>query len=157
MCIRDRVNDKGEISKLPHPSKLGSALTNPYITTDFSESLIELITPTFNSAKECLDFLEELHVFVYNNIDNELLWPCSMPCPIASDEEIPIGNYGTSNQGMMKTIYRRGLAKRYGSLMQAIAGIHYNFSFSDNFLEILATKSDKDIQSYKNETYLGMA
>ena len=152
-----RVNAKGEISKLPHPSKLGSALTNPYITTDFSESLIELITPTFNSAKDCLDFLEELHVFVYNNIDNELLWPCSMPCPIASDEEIPIGNYGTSNQGMMKTIYRRGLAKRYGSLMQAIAGIHYNFSFSDNFLEILATKSDKDIQSYKNETYLGMA
>ena len=66
-----RVNGKGEISKLPHPSKLGSALTNPYITTDFSESLIELITPTFNSAKDCLDFLEELHVFVYNNIDNE--------------------------------------------------------------------------------------
>ena len=152
-----RVNDKGQISKLPHPSKLGSALTNPYITTDFSESLIELITPTFNNAKECLDFLQELHVFVYNNIDNELLWPCSMPCPIASDEEIPIGNYGTSNQGMMKTIYRRGLSNRYGSLMQAIAGIHYNFSFSDNFLEILATKSGKDIQSYKNETYLGMA
>ena len=152
-----RVNDKGQISKLPHPSKLGSALTNPYITTDFSESLIELITPTFNNAKECLDFLQELHVFVHNNIDNELLWPCSMPCPIASDEEIPIGNYGTSNQGMMKTIYRRGLSNRYGSLMQAIAGIHYNFSFSDNFLEILATKSGKDIQSYKNETYLGMA
>jgi len=152
-----RVNSKGEISKLPHPSRLGSALTNPYITTDFSESLIELITPTFNSAKECLEFLEELHVFVYTNIDDELLWPSSMPCPIASDEEIPIGNYGTSNQGMMKTIYRRGLANRYGSLMQAIAGIHYNFSFSDKFLEILAVQSGKDIKSYKNETYLGMA
>ena len=152
-----RVNSKGEISKLPHPSKLGSALTNPYITTDFSESLIELITPTFNSAKECLDFLKELHIFVYNNIDDELLWPCSMPCPIASDEEIPIGNYGNSNQGMMKTIYRRGLANRYGSLMQAIAGIHYNFSFSDKFLEILAAQSGKDIKLYKNETYLGMA
>ena len=122
-----RVSSKGEISKLPHPSKLGSALTNPYITTDFSESLLELITPTFNSAKECLDFLKELHVFVYNNIDGEYLWPFSMPCPIGSNEEIPIGNYGTSNQGMMKTIYRRGLANRYGSMMQAIAGIHYNF------------------------------
>ena len=92
-----RVSDKGEISKLKHPSELGSALTNPYITTDFSESLLELITPTFNSAKECLNFLEELHVFVYNNINNELLWPFSMPCPIAPDEEIPIGNYGNSN------------------------------------------------------------
>jgi len=152
-----RVSNKGEISKLPHPSKLGSALTNPYITTDFSESLLELITPTFNSAEECLDFLEELHVFVYNNIDDEYLWPFSMPCPIASNEEIPIGNYGTSNQGMMKTIYRRGLANRYGSMMQAIAGIHYNFSFSDKFLEVLAHQSNQEIQSFKNETYLGMA
>ena len=152
-----RVSNKGEISKAKHPSGLGSALTNPYITTDFSESLLELITPTFNSAKECLNFLEELHIFVYKNIDNELLWPFSMPCPIASDEEIPIGNYGNSNQGMMKTIYRRGLAKRYGSRMQAIAGIHYNFSFSDKFLEILAGHAGKDIQSYKNEAYLGMA
>ena len=152
-----RVSDKGEISKLKHPSELGSALTNPYITTDFSESLLELITPTFNSAKECLNFLEELHVFVYNNINKELLWSFSMPCPIAADEEIPIGNYGNSNQGMMKTIYRRGLANRYGSRMQAIAGIHYNFSFSDKFLEILAAQSGKDIQSYKNDTYLGMA
>ena len=152
-----RVSGKGEISKLKHPSELGSALTNPYITTDFSESLLELITPTFNSAKECLNFLEELHVFVYNNINKELLWPLSMPCPIAPDEEIPIGNYGNSNQGMMKTIYRRGLANRYGSRMQAIAGIHYNFSFSDKFLDILAAQSGKDIQSYKNETYLGVA
>ncbi len=152
-----RVSNKGEISKLPHPSKLGSALTNPYITTDFSESLLELITPTFNSAKECLDFLKELHVFVYNNIDNEYLWPFSMPCPIASNEEIPIGNYGTSNQGMMKTIYRRGLANRYGSMMQAIAGIHYNFSFSDKFLEVLARQSNQEIRSFKNEAYLGMA
>ena len=73
-----------------------------------------------------------------------------MPCPIASDEEIPIGNYGNSNQGMMKTIYRRGLANRYGSMMQAIAGIHYNFSFSDKFLEILASQTGKDIKSFKN-------
>ena len=152
-----RVSSKGEISKLPHPSKLGSALTNPYITTDFSESLLELITPTFNSAKECLDFLKELHVFVYNNIEDEFLWPFSMPCPIASNEEIPIGNYGNSNLGMMKTIYRRGLANRYGSMMQAIAGIHYNFSFSDKFLDVLAHQSNQEIQSFKNETYLGMA
>ena len=76
-----RVNHKGEISKLKHPDKLGSALTNPYITTDFSESLLELITPTFHSAKECLDFLRELHVFVYNNIGHELLWPLACHVP----------------------------------------------------------------------------
>ena len=133
-----RVNSSGKISQTPHPSGLGSALTNPYITTDFSEALLELVTPTFNSASECLKFLSDLHIFVNQNLEGESLWPLSMPCFIDSEDDIPIGNYGTSNQGMMKTIYRRGLSNRYGSMMQAIAGIHYNFSFSDKFLQIFA-------------------
>ena len=125
-----RVDSSGKISQKSHPKGLGSALTNPFITTDFSEALMELVTPTFNSAAECLKFLSDLHVFVNQNLEEESLWPLSMPCSIDSEDEIPIGEYGTSNQGMMKTIYRRGLSNRYGSMMQAIAGIHYNFSFS---------------------------
>jgi len=152
-----RVDSSGKISQKSHPKGLGSALTNPFITTDFSEALMELVTPTFNSAAECLKFLSDLHVFVNQNLEEESLWPLSMPCSIDSEDEIPIGEYGTSNQGMMKTIYRRGLSNRYGSMMQAIAGIHYNFSFSDNFLKILADSCSEEITELKNEVYLGIA
>ena len=155
-----RISPEGSISATKHPQKLGSALTNSFITTDFSEALLELVTPTFNDAQECLNFLTDLHSFVYKSIDKELLWPMSMPCSIHSNEEVVIGNYGNSNSGMMKSIYRKGLSHRYGSRMQSIAGIHYNFSFSDEFFKKivsfkgLANESFKDI---KNKTYLGMA
>ena len=153
-----RIESSGKLSNRPHPASLGSALTNPYITTDFSEALLELITPTFNDAQSCLDFLSDLHTFVYNNIEDEILWPCSMPCPIDNQEDIPIGNYGTSNSGMIKTIYRRGLSKRYGSMMQTIAGIHYNFSFSDKFFNILVSlEKEKNEKELKNEVYLHVA
>ena len=153
-----RISNSGKLSNKPHPKSLGSALTNPYITTDFSEALLELITPTFNDAQSCLDFLNELHGFVYNNIEGEMLWPCSMPCPIDNEEEIPIGNYGMSNSGMIKTIYRKGLSERYGSLMQTIAGLHYNFSFSDEFFNILLSlEENKNEKELKNEVYLHIA
>lgn len=153
-----RISNSGKLSNKPHPKSLGSALTNPYITTDFSEALLELITPTFNDAQSCLDFLSDLHAFVYNNIEGEMLWPCSMPCPIDNEEEIPIGNYGMSNSGMIKTIYRKGLSERYGSLMQTIAGLHYNFSFSDKFFNILLSlEENKNEKELKNEVYLHIA
>tara|TARA_B100000963_G_scaffold360162_1_gene390003 strand:+ start:3044 stop:4603 length:1560 start_codon:yes stop_codon:yes gene_type:complete len=152
-----RVDTSGRISQLKHPKGLGAALTNPYITTDFSEALLELVTPTFNTAADCLKFLSNLHIFVNANLEEESLWPLSMPCSIESEDDIPIGYYGESNQGMMKTVYRRGLSNRYGSTMQAIAGIHYNFSFSDKFLEILAEIKSTDQKELKNEIYLGIA
>ena len=152
-----RIDTAGHISKLKHPTGLGAALTNPYITTDFSEALLELVTPTFNSASDCLRFLSDLHIFVNQNLEEESLWPLSMPCSFESEDDIPIGYYGGSNQGMMKTIYRRGLSNRYGSAMQAIAGIHYNFSFSDKFLEILAEMKSKNQRELKDEIYLGIA
>ena len=154
-CLR--VDTSGKLSQKDHPLALGSALTNPFITTDFSEALMELVTPTFTSANEVIDFLTALHVFVNKNLEEELLWPMSMPCTIDSEDDIRIGNYGTSNQGMIKTIYRRGLSNRYGSMMQAIAGIHYNFSFSDKFLEVLAESNSDNIKDFKNKTYLSIA
>ena len=152
-----RIDSSGQISQQVHPNGLGAALTNPYITTDFSEALLELVTPTFTSASDCLKFLSDLHIFVNQNLEEESLWPLSMPCLIESENDIPIGYYGKSNQGMMKTIYRRGLSNRYGSTMQAIAGIHYNFSFSDKFLKILAEVKSTNQKELKNEVYLGIA
>ena len=154
-----RIDKKGKISQNPHNKELGSPLTNPFLTTDFSEALLELITPTFNDPQECLDFLSDIHAFIYKHIDDELLWSCSMPCPISESEEIPIANFGNSNTGMLKTIYRKGLSERYGSMMQAIAGIHYNFSFSDGFFKCIYNNSSDvgDLQTLKNDLYLKIA
>lgn len=125
-----RVTRDGAIADTPHPAGLGAALTHPYITTDYSEALIELVTPAYTDAAETLNFLDDLHRFVYAHSGDELLWTNSMPCPIKDQRSIPIAQYGRSNAGKMKHVYRRGLDWRYGRAMQAIAGIHYNYSIN---------------------------
>ena len=126
-----RVTPAGRIAQTPHPRALGSALTNENITTDYSEALIELVTPTFTTSWELLQYLTDLHQFVYQHLDDELLWATSMPSIIDGDESIPIAQYGKSNIGRMKTVYRNGLGVRYGRIMQAISGVHFNYSFPD--------------------------
>ena len=112
----------------PHPAALGSALAHPHITTDFSESQLELVTGVHGEVQACLDELAELHQFVYRAIGEERLWVASMPCALPADETIPIGRYGSSNVGRAKSVYRMGLGHRYGRRMQTISGIHYNWS-----------------------------
>jgi glutamate--cysteine ligase len=133
-----RVTPDGSIAESPHPRALGSPLTNEHITTDFSEALIELVTPPFKQSWELLQYLLDLHQFVYRHLDDELLWATSMPCAVDSDEQIPIAQYGTSNVARMKTVYRRGLGLRYGRMMQAISGVHFNYSFPIPFWEAYA-------------------
>jgi glutamate--cysteine ligase len=129
-----RVSPDGQISLASHPAALGAALTNPYITTDFSEALLEFITPAYANIDECLRVLENTHRFTLQNLEHdEMLWVASMPCPLDAESEIPIARYGSSNIGRLKTLYRHGLSNRYGSLMQAIAGLHYNFSMPEAF------------------------
>ncbi len=128
-----RVGRDGYVSRTPHPAALGSALTNAYITTDYSEALLEFITPPFPSARETLHFLENIHQFVYANIGRELLWATSMPCMVGDEDSIPIATYGSSNVGRMKHAYRQGLSYRYGRLMQVISGVHFNYSFPERF------------------------
>ena len=133
-----RVTPDGQLAQTPHPIALGSALTNSDITTDYSESLIELVTPTFTTSWELLQYLTDLHQFVYRELGDELLWGTSMPCDIDSDARIPLARYGTSNIGRMKTVYRNGLGLRYGRMMQAISGVHFNYSFPEQFWHVLA-------------------
>lgn len=121
----------GGLSQAAHPRILGSPLTNPNITTDFSEAQVELITQVHPSITNCLQELAEIQTFVSDSLEEELLWPFSMPCNIKEDDSIPIAQYGSTNLAKAKTIYRRGLSNRYGSKMQTISGIHYNFSLSD--------------------------
>lgn len=151
-----RVSAEGSISLSEHPASLGSALTNPYITTDFSEALVEFITPAFPNIDECLKLLEDIHRYTVPNLENaEMLWVTSMPCPLASGN-IPIAQYGSSNIGKLKTLYRNGLHHRYGSLMQAIAGIHYNFSMPEAFWEPYKAicKHPGKMQAFRTDKYL---
>lgn len=124
-----RVTPDGAVAHSPHPAALGSALTSAGITTDYSEALIELISPAFATTAELIEYLSDVHRFVYLNLGEELLWSASMPGPIAGEQDIPIARYGSSNVGRMKHVYRVGLGLRYGRLMQAIAGVHFNYSF----------------------------
>ncbi len=123
-----RVRPDGALALTPHAAALGSALAHPHITTDFSESQLELITGVHPSVEACLEELTHIHQFVYGAIGEELMWAASMPCTLPAEEAIPIGRYGASNIGRAKTVYRNGLSWRYGRRMQTISGIHYNWS-----------------------------
>ncbi|NNF52709.1 MAG: glutamate--cysteine ligase [Gammaproteobacteria bacterium] len=123
-----RVTPDGQIAQTPHPAALGAALTHPHITTDYSESLLELVTSPAVSVSDAWQQLHDIHAFVYSNLDDEMLWSTSMPCLLGGDEEIPIAEYGSSNVGRMKHVYRQGLAYRYGRTMQVISGVHFNYS-----------------------------
>ena len=132
-----RVDENGILAQTPHPRALGAALTHPSITTDYSEALLEFITPTHTAIEALLQELFTIHHFTYQNLAGEKLWVNSMPCIVRGEEHIPIAKYGDSNIGRMKTVYRRGLRLRYGSLMQTIAGIHFNFSLPEEFWHAL--------------------
>jgi glutamate--cysteine ligase len=147
-----RVTPDGRVDQGPHPRALGSALTHEHITTDYSEALIELVTPAFAESWELLQYLCDLHQFVYRHLGEQLLWTTSMPCFVEGDDDIPIAYYGRSNIGKLKEIYRRGLGHRYGRLMQAISGVHFNYSFPQIFWSVLADavqerKADQDFIS----------
>src|SRR5690606_26352031 len=113
-----RVDEQGHLALTPHPVALGSALTNPRITTDYSEALLELITGTHNSTESLLAELDDIHRFVATHLDIELVRNQSMPAWLPDEADIPGAWYGTSNTGMLKHVYRRGLAERYGKAMQ---------------------------------------
>lgn len=132
-----RVNDLDNcISELPHPKNLGKALTNKYITTDYAEALLELVTPPYLSIEQALQQLTLTHQFVHTNLQNEKLWPLSMPPNLADNYQAIIASYGSSNLGKLKELYRLGLHYRYGDNMQLISGIHYNFSLAEDFWQI---------------------
>lgn len=151
-----RVNQNGRLSQTPHPEVLGSALTHANITTDFAENLLEFVTNVYHSPEELYQALDEIQAFTSENLGDELIWPDSMPPLINNVDDIPIAQYGTSNAAKMKTLYRTGLSHRYGKMMQSIAGIHFNFSLSDEFFLALqaATNNQQSLADFKSERYL---
>jgi glutamate--cysteine ligase len=153
-----RVDSDGRLSRRPHPTAWGAALTHPYITTDYSEALPELVTPPQLTNWETLQFLCEIHAFIARRLDGELLWPASMPCDLPPDDQIPIAEYGPSNHGRLKTVYRRGLGYRYGRAMQAIAGVHFNYSLPTEFWPEYGARerSSEPIQTFRSTGLMGL-
>jgi len=153
-----RVGQDGKIAQTPHPDVLGASLTHPYITTDYSEALTELITPPFDNVTSALEFLRDTQAFVYQHLGDEILWATSMPCVVAGETSIPIAKYGTSNPGLMKTVYRRGLGHRYGRTMQVIAGVHYNYSLPESFWPVYREleQSSLELQDFISEKYFDL-
>ena len=153
-----RVARNGGIAQTPHPPTLGAALTHPWITTDYSEALLEFVTPPFETFTEALRCLERLHRFVLDHLDDEILWATSMPCILAGEQSIPIARYGSSNLGRMKHVYRVGLGHRYGRVMQVIAGVHFNFSFHDDFWpmyqQVLGEQGEP--RAFRDRHYMGL-
>ena len=121
----------GSLALTPHPQALGSALTHPHITTDYSESQLELITGVHSDVQACLQELQHVHQYTLRSmaaLGEEMVWASSMPCYLPTDETIPLGRYGGSHAGRSKSVYRMGLGHRYGRRMQTISGVHYNWS-----------------------------
>lgn len=148
-----RVNENGELATTPHPEIFGEKTENPYITVDFSESQIEMITPTVNSVEKAYDFLRNIHEIVATNLKDEYLWSQSVPPILPSEELIPLGKF-PQNKELEK--YREKLALKYGRKKQLLSGIHFNFSFDDEFLKELyeLSKEKTSFKEFKNNIYL---
>lgn len=154
-----RITTSGSIAQTPHPYAWGAPLTHPFITTDYSEALPEFITPAFADVRTTVGFLEDIHRFLYQHLaQDELLWSSSMPCAVSDDSSIPIAEYGTSNIGRMKHIYRVGLDYRYGRRMQAIAGVHFNYSLPTEFWPVYREEegSTTELQAFINDSYFAL-
>jgi glutamate--cysteine ligase len=156
---RETLRYKGDwsLATSPHPKALGSALTHQWITTDYSESLLEFITPVSHDVNELLDQLTDIHHFTQAQLGDEKMWPMSMPCYVGAETDINLAQYGQSNSGKMKTLYREGLRNRYGSLMQIISGVHFNFSFPQAFWDELFGEQDaQQRQDSQSDAYFGV-
>ncbi|RJX65103.1 glutamate--cysteine ligase [Vibrio sinensis] len=152
-----RYHQDGRLACTPHPVGLGSAFTNDKITTDFSESLLEFITPVSRDIDTLIGQLEDIHHFTQTKLGEEKMWPLSMPCFVGEEDDINLAQYGSSNPGRMKTLYREGLKRRYGSLMQIISGVHFNFSFPDVFWdELFGEQDEQQRQDAKSDGYFAL-
>ncbi|MFC3186555.1 glutamate--cysteine ligase [Shewanella intestini] len=161
-----RIDEQGHLANDAHPKALGSALTHSRITTDYSESLLEFITPVNQNIEVLLEGLTQTHAYSVQNMYGQRLWPVSMPCYVGDEADIAIAKYGSSNVGKMKTLYRQGLTHRYGALMQIIAGVHFNFSVSTQLWDQLfalklansptVDNTECSKQAFISESYFGL-
>ena len=153
-----RAHSNGMLSLRPHPSVFGNKSTNPLITTDFSESQIEIITPTFDTIDEAYEVFNLLADLVNTSLpEDECLWFQSLPCILPYFDKIPIAKYDDLSKDSEE--YRKQLARKYGVQKQMISGVHFNFSFKEEMIKKLYSYNDTALsyKDFKNEIYLKIA
>ena len=150
-----RVDSHGFLALTKHPKAFGDKMKNPYITTDFSESQVEMITPSMDTIEETYSFLESLHDIISLELKDEYLWPQSTPPSLPDKDKIPVAEFCDCETGVEAEKYRDYLAEKYGKKKQLLSGIHYNFSFKEEFLHLLHKESDiKEFKLFKDDIYL---
>ena len=148
-----RVTKEGLLSLKPHPEVFGDKKTNPYITTDFSESQLELVTPVFRTTGEAVDFLDSLYNIAALELNDEYIWPQSMPANTPDHQNIPIASFPNEKKDEK---YREYLKSKYGAKKQLISGIHINFSLGEQLISTLYEQSGRKqpFRSFKQNLYL---
>ncbi len=154
-----RITPNNRLAQTPHPAALGSSLTNPLITTDFSESQLEFVTPPFTDVRDILRVQADVRRFTNLHLEDELLWSTSMPCIVSGEESVPIAQFGSSNQGRFKHVYRNGLAARYRRIMQIICGVHYNYSVAEAFWPVYQDleHDPQPLENFVSDAYFALA
>nr|MDA3851462.1 hypothetical protein [Spirochaetaceae bacterium] len=148
-----RVDQHGLLAMTPFPEKLGDKVNNPHYTVDFSESQLEIITSVKHSPRELYNSLLNKTHYANQVLGQESLWPFSKPGKLPREEEIPMASF-PDPQFKSKEMYRRGLVRRYGSYMQMISGIHYNFSFTAEQIKVLLSITG---YSHSDQLYLALS
>lgn len=149
-----------QLALTPHPEIFGDKIKNPIVTTDFSESQIEIVSPTFDDIDDAFSTFCLLSDIVNDALPkDEYFWFNSIPCILPEDDRIPIARYGDDKEGQESQKYRMNLAEKYGLKKQMLSGIHFNFSFADATLEKLYSFENEEItfKEFKNNLYLKIA
>ncbi len=153
-----RVNSKGGLSELKHPATLGSALFHPNYTLDFAEAQLELVTAPCENIEEAFEAIHELHAFALRSIGSELLWSHSAPCPVFDIGKVRLAEFGLCQEAYQKWLYRKGLSLRCGKKMQLLSGVHYSFSWKEEFWQYYhgSQKGIKNERDFISQEYLAI-
>lgn len=143
-----RVDNQNKLSQTPHP--FGN---DEHITRDFCENQIELVTPVCHSVDEAVEALAELDKRAREKLtkNGESIWLYSNPPHFDSEDDIPIADFTGDHSS--KRAYREVLEQKYGKKLMLFSGIHFNFSFAEEFLRELNTNNE-DFHTFRDEFYL---
>ncbi len=150
-----RIKKDGTLSHLPHPFP-----DDTHIVKDFCENQTEINTSVHTSAKEAVEELEFHNRRIYERLESlperEYLWLFSNPTYIENESDIPVAVF--EGVEVSKTAYREYLSAKYGRYKMTFSGIHVNYSFSEELLEVdFQYQKETDYREYKNRLYLELA
>lgn len=146
-----RTAPDGHLAKTPHPFS-----DDRYLSRDFCESQLELITPACETIDSLMNALAYLDSQIRSTLKahGEYLWLSSNPPHIDSDDDIIIADF--KGKQASKKEYRIKLASRYGKRLMLYSGIHFNFSFSERFIESVYD-GEKSLFEFKNDFYFRLS